>query len=105
MGALRKTMLYLGLSEAEAENEERYGDDRYAQDRYAEPPFEQDYSEDEGVPEPDYVQEAQVTPISQAASHSGQGLRRITTVHSSTYTDARSIGAAVRAGTPTVRRL
>jgi len=105
MGALRKTMLYLGLSEAEAENEERYGEDRYAQDRYAEPPFEQDYSEDDVAPEPDHAQEAQVTPISQAASHSGQGLRRITTVHPRTYTDAKSIGEAFRAGTPVIMNL
>lgn len=105
MGALRKTMLYLGLSEAEAENEERYGEEGYAQDRYPEASFEPDYSAGDDAPETDHVQEAQVTPISQAASHTGQGLRRITTVHPRTYTDAKSIGEAFRGGTPVIMNL
>lgn len=107
MGALRKTMLYLGLSEAEAEaeNEERYAEDRYAEDRYARAPFEQDYSDDNDAPENEHVQEAQVTPISHAASHTGQGLRRITTVHPRTYTDAKAIGEAYRGGTPVIMNL
>lgn len=103
MGALRKTMLYLGLSEAE--NEQHYGDDGYVDDRQAESSFDQDYSDDNDAPEGDHVQEAQVTPISQAASHSGQGLRRITTVHPRTYTDAKAIGEAFRGGTPVIMNL
>lgn len=101
MGALRKTMLYLGLSEADPENEDRYT----AEDRYAETSYEQDYSDYDEVEENQDVQEAQVTPISQAASHSGAGLRRITTVHPRTYTDAKSIGEAFRAGTPVIMNL
>ena len=100
MGALRKTMLYLGLSEADPENE-----DRYSADRYAEASYEQDYSDYNEVEETEDVQEAQVTPISQAASHSVQGLRRITTVHPRTYTDAKSIGEAFRGGTPVIMNL
>src|SRR5699024_3879119 len=95
MGALRKTMLYLGLSEADPENE----------DRYAETSYEQDYSDYDEVEETQDVQEAQVTPISQAASHSGESLRRITTVHPRTYTDAKSIGEAFRGGTPVIMNL
>lgn len=100
MGALRKTMLYLGLSEAEPENE-----DRYSTDRYTEASYDQGYSDYDDVEESEDVQEAQVTPISQAASHSAQGLRRITTVHPRTYTDAKSIGEAFRGGTPVIMNL
>ncbi|UFU04237.1 cell division protein SepF [Ruania suaedae] len=100
MGALRKTMLYLGLSEAEAEREERYAEEPYAEGYE---PLAHEHDDDD-----DYtgaVQEAQVTPISQAASHSGHNLRRITTVHPRSYTDAKSIGEAFRAGTPVIMNL
>ncbi|WP_159621873.1 cell division protein SepF [Ruania rhizosphaerae] len=99
MGALRKTMLYLGLSEAEAEREERYAEESYV-DGYEQ--VDNDHEDDDYV---GAVQEAQVTPISQAASHSGHNLRRITTVHPRTYTDAKSIGEAFRAGTPVIMNL
>lgn len=83
-GTLRKSMLWLGLSEPDEEQED-----------YA------DYREDE-----DYeVQEAEVTPISRAASHEGSGLRRITTVHPRTYNDAKTIGEAFRSGTPVIMNL
>jgi cell division inhibitor SepF len=96
-GALRKTMLYLGLSEADREHADY--DDR-VDDAYAEPEYE-DY-------EP--VQEAQVTPISRAASHAASvtaapNLRRITTVHPRTYNDAKVIGEAFRSGTPVIMNL
>ena len=96
-GALRKTMLYLGLSEAERENEEY--DDR-AVDSSAD--VEQEYD--------DYstAQEAQVTPISRATSHSvstAWNLRRITTVHPRTYNDAKVIGESFRSGTPVIMNL
>ncbi|SED88079.1 cell division protein SepF [Ruania alba] len=95
MGALRKTMLYLGLSEADQEREDQYLGGEY-EDGYAEIAHD-DYDEP--------AQEAQVTPISQAASHAGHNLRRITTVHPRTYTDAKAIGEAFRGGTPVIMNL
>ncbi|MFV0427483.1 MAG: cell division protein SepF [Beutenbergiaceae bacterium] len=88
-GALRKTMLYLGLSEADREAE--YTEDAPAYD-------EGDYDYDD---EP-----AEVTPISRAASHHEAGpLRRISTVHPRTYNDAKVIGEAFRSGTPVIMNL
>lgn len=92
MGALKKTMLYLGLSEADAEEQRDYLDD-----------YDAEYPQ---------VEESQamtpVTPIRSArtAAASGHGdLRRITTVHPRTYNDAKVIGEAFRAGTPVIMNL
>lgn len=94
-GALRKTMLYLGLA-----------DDRGEHDDYVE-----EYDEPEATVAQEY--EAQVTPISRAvprqpapaASRQPADLRRITTVHPRSYNDARKIGEAFRAGTPVIMNL
>ena len=96
-GTLRKSMLWLGLSEPDRENDE-YGD----YDDHAEDDFER------GDYEPERAPEAEVTPISRAASHAGresQNLRRITTVHPRTYNDAKVIGEAFRSGTPVIMNL
>ncbi|MBX9246524.1 cell division protein SepF [Actinotalea ferrariae] len=94
-GALRKTMLYLGLAE----------DDRSgrAADEYVE-----EY-DDEYAPVHEY--EAEVTPL-RAARHAdvpdhalAPELRRITTVHPRSYNDARVIGEAFRSGTPVIMNL
>ncbi|WP_024288705.1 cell division protein SepF [Cellulomonas sp. KRMCY2] len=97
-GALRKTMLYLGLAE----------DDRPAEgDEYVDE-YDQEYT----VP---HEYEADVTPINRASSRgqvaAGQGhaqapeLRRITTIHPRSYNDARVIGEAFRSGTPVIMNL
>jgi len=89
-GALRKTMLYLGLAEGENPDEQV------------------DYTEETAVPA-EYEQEApverhaQVMPISRAAT--GGELRRITTVHPRSYNDAKVIGEAFRSGTPVIMNL
>ncbi|MGO1317363.1 MAG: cell division protein SepF [Cellulomonadaceae bacterium] len=99
-GALRKTMLYLGL--ADDRGEENY-DQEYA-DEYVE-----QYPEDEETPMREH--QAQVTPIraatNAAAVHVPHGgdLRRITTVHPRSYNDARLIGDAFREGTPVIMNL
>lgn len=86
-GTLRKSMLWLGLSEPEAEEHEDYVND------------------DTDEPGED-IQPAEVTPISRAASHKESGgLRRITTVHPRTYNDAKTIGEAFRSGTPVIMNL
>lgn len=98
-GALRKTMLYLGLAddrgEAEHDNYEDYDDyDEVGTD------VPQEY-------------EAQVTPINRSVSRretplaaaAPAELRRITTVHPRSYNDARVIGEAFRGGTPVIINL
>ncbi|AEI12491.1 MULTISPECIES: cell division protein SepF [Cellulomonas] len=94
-GALRKTMLYLGLA-----------DDRGEHGEYLD-----DY---EGTDEPMELEEqheAQVTPfrptrvsaVEQPAP--AHDLRRITTIHPRSYNDARKIGEAFREGTPVIMNL
>lgn len=100
-GALRKTMLYLGLAEDEQHSDEEHSN--YADyEAYDEPeaPVERE-------------QEAQVTPISRAPQRASAGraaagaedLRRISTVHPRTYNDAKIIGEAFRSGTPVIMNL
>ena len=94
-GALRKTMLYLGLAE----------DDRQGQGEYVD-----EYDEEYAVP---HEYEAEVTPLhrsprghSAAPTHApAPELRRITTIHPRSYNDARVIGEAFRSGTPVIMNL
>lgn len=96
-GALRKTMLYLGLADDRGEE---------IQDELEE---YDDYDEVESDVTPEY--EAQVTPINRSVSRRetpaapSNELRRITTVHPRSYNDARVIGEAFRAGTPVIINL
>ena len=93
-GALRKTMLYLGLADDRGEHD----GDEYV-DEYTE------YDEPEAPMATEH--EAQVTPIRQTTPRAARGseLRRITTVHPRSYNDARTIGEAFRAGTPVIMNL
>ena len=90
-GALRKTMLYLGLA-----------DDR---------PDEHETWVDDDVPEADVADqfEAQVTPLRRVGVVPQQRpvgeLRRITTIHPRSYNDARKIGEAFRDGSPVIINL
>lgn len=94
MGALRKTMEYLGLSETEHDGEVEY----VAEDTFMEAPVTP-------VAQP-APHRAPVTPISSAPSAApGGDLRRITTVHPRTYNDAKVIGEAFRSGTPVIMNL
>lgn len=95
-GALRKTMLYLGLA-----------DDRGEHDQYVD-----EYDEPEATVGQDY--EAEVTPLHRTAverptaapapRHDGE-VRRITTIHPRSYNDARKIGEAFRENTPVIMNL
>lgn len=100
-GALRKTMLYLGLA-----------DDRGEHDQYVD-----EYDEPEATVGQDY--EAEVTPLHRTAPterpverpvaapaprHDGE-VRRITTIHPRSYNDARKIGEAFRENTPVIMNL
>ena len=97
-GALRKTMIYLGLAE---------DDDRYA--------AYDDFEEDEYVPAEEEQREeerrAPVTPIGRGQvarvvpSQAAPERHRITTIHPRTYNEAKTIGENFRAGTPVIMNL
>ncbi len=99
-GALRKTMVYLGLAE---------DDDRYsAYDEYDDEDFDPTALEEEEREEP---RRAAVTPISgrsqvaRVVAHPSSEIHRITTIHPRTYNEAKTIGESFRAGTPVIMNL
>jgi cell division inhibitor SepF len=95
-GALRKTMVYLGL----AEDDERYeGYDEYDYDEptHAEAPAERSAAV---TPLP------QRTPVARVVRDVEVGaLNRITTIHPRTYNEAKNIGESFRDGTPVIMNL
>ncbi|MFP5335042.1 MAG: cell division protein SepF [Actinomycetes bacterium] len=103
-GALRKTMVYLGL----AEEDERYdtydGYDEEAEvhESREERPAERSERSD---------RRAQVTPITRdrqvarVVAEPVSDLRRITTIHPRTYNDAKTIGESFREGIPVIMNL
>ena len=96
-GALRKTMVYLGL----AEDDERYeGYDDY------------DFDEPQQRHEAPVERSAAVTPLPQRTSVARVvrdvevgALNRITTIHPRTYNEAKNIGESFRDGTPVIMNL
>ncbi len=89
-GALRKTMLYLGLSEPEPEYEPITEDGQAMElDHYDEPSYPEEFA----------------APAEVTALHDENTLRRITTVHPRAYNDAKVIGEAFRSGTPVIMNL
>ncbi|WP_088288955.1 cell division protein SepF [Kineosporia sp. A_224] len=118
-GALRKTMIYLGL----AEDDERY--EAYDADEEFDETYEDDdrstrhdragAASERSVDRLDDVYEerrAAVTPIGrgqvarvvQAPARSSE-LHRISTIHPRTYNEAKTIGEAFRGGTPVIMNL
>jgi cell division inhibitor SepF len=110
-GALRKTMIYLGLAEE---------DDRY--DRYE--GF--DDEPDSALPEHDgdspletrtdsrpesrhapvtHISRSQVARMVTPVPAPGPDIRRITTIHPRTYNEAKTIGESFRTGTPVIMNL
>ena len=95
-GALRKTMVYLGL----AEDDKRYDEyDEYVDDYEGGHELVEDERAAEvtplrRVPSTPAVREVEVTPMN-----------RITTIHPSTYNDARAIGESFRSHTPVIMNL
>jgi cell division inhibitor SepF len=98
-GALRKTMIYLGL----AEDDERYE----AYDGYDEADAPDEDDEDDLVRD---EHRAPVTPINRGhmarvvPGHPME-MHRISTIHPRTYNEAKVIGEAFRAGTPVIMNL
>ncbi len=101
-GALRKTMEYLGLAEAD----ERY-DDYDERDvapvrevRASEPVTERASHGAEVTPLP------RRTPVAQVVRQPEVGeMSRITTIHPRTYNEAKNIGESFREGTPVIMNL
>lgn len=106
-GALRKTMIYLGLADGDEHyesddhrnfrNEEQSVD--YDRDDRAAAAVQQDHDDDDAAEE----YRAPVTPIKRASSREDvKGLRQITTVHPRSYNDAKLIGESFRDGIPVI---
>lgn len=105
-GALRRTMIYLGL----AENDDEYLSDETPRPRQPVRPVEGGSTAVAAEPaggalarrSDDY--RAPVTPIRRAPSsrEDHSELRTITTVHPRSYNDAKTIGEAFREGTPVI---
>lgn len=108
-GALRKTMVYLGL----AEDDERYDDAYDVDEDFVDEPEDRRRFDRVLDPEEDEEEErrAPVTPI-------GRGhvarvvpvpapveLHRISTIHPRTYNEAKVIGETFRSGTPVIMNL
>jgi len=96
-GALRKTMVYLGL----AEEDERYDayDDFEEPDARQETPSRQERSSA-------VTTLPQRTPVAQVVRDVEVGaLNRITTIHPRTYNEAKNIGESFRDGIPVIMNL
>ncbi len=95
-GALRKTMVYLGLAE---------DDDRFdAYEEYDESPA--DAPDERERPSAAVTPLPQRTPVARVVrDHEVGPLNRITTIHPRTYNDAKSIGESFRDGTPVIMNL
>jgi cell division inhibitor SepF len=91
-GALKKTMVYLGLAE-----------DELGYDEYDE------YDDQEVAPRDSRESRAAVTPMPQrphlSRVSSGGELSRITTIHPRTYNEAKTIGEHFREGVPVIMNL
>ena len=103
-GALRKTMVYLGL----AEDDDRYdgydgdGDESYDQSHAQRQPRER--TEDRGAAVTPLPQRS--TPVARIVREPEVGpLNRITTIHPRTYNEAKTIGESFRDGVPVIMNL
>jgi cell division inhibitor SepF len=114
-GALRKTMVYLGLAEDDVRYDAYDGDEDLVDDEQVED-FRGDRLPERHVerhdvePEPEH--RALVTPIGRGhvarvmpAPAVSAELHRITTIHPRTYNEAKTIGEAFRSGTPVIMNL
>ena len=102
-GALRKTMLYLGL----AEEDRDAGYERAVHQHGNADEYDEHFDAEEYDVAPEY--HAEVTPLRRsplpAPVAPAAELRRITTIHPRSYNDARVIGEAFRSGTPVIMNL
>ncbi|WP_426998961.1 cell division protein SepF [Pseudarthrobacter sp. N5] len=110
-GALRKTMIYLGLADGDEhyeselhtpQKDEGHSMDYDREERRAPAPAREVSRESTRAAEEEY--RAPVTPIKRAASsrEDHAGLRQITTIHPRSYNDAKLIGESFREGIPVI---
>ena len=112
-GALRKTMVYLGLAEDEARYDEYDDyDDGLAHDErdHHDGRDHRDHTAHHGEPRDTREHSAEVTPlrrpVAEVVRHpQPSGISRITTIHPRTYNEAKSIGESFRDGTPVIMNL
>lgn len=119
-GAMRRTMIYLGLADGEEPYESEQKSQREAPVRSTEE-YVPDYERTERVERAERSEEAEpaaapvartaveeyrapVTPIKrvQSSREEVDGLRQITTVHPRSYNDAKIIGESFRDGIPVI---
>ena len=99
-GALRKTMVYLGLAEGD---ERDYGYDEY---EYDEPGHHETHSAERQERPAAVTPLPQRTPVARVVRDVEVGaLNRITTIHPRTYNEAKNIGESFREGTPVIMNL
>ncbi len=97
-GALRNTMVWLGLAE-EDERADGYYDEEY--DDYAD-----ERREEAGTPSADVTPLHRRTPVASVVKDPEVGvLNRITTIHPRTYNEAKNIGESFREGVPVIMNL
>ncbi|PPK95229.1 cell division inhibitor SepF [Kineococcus xinjiangensis] len=120
-GALRKTMVYLGLAEDDRYDAEELVEDepqrKTALPEHRSAPEPRGSHEFRSVPEHRTVAElrpesgpSQVTPIRRQVAQvvpqsSAPELHRITTIHPRTYNEAKTIGESFRQGVPVIMNL
>jgi len=91
-GALRKTMVYLGLAEDPGRHDYDY--DGHYEEHYDDAPAAPVTSIDSHRPVASVVRQ-----------HAGLGVSRITTIHPRTYNEAKTIGENFREGVPVIMNL
>ncbi|GAB2751891.1 cell division protein SepF [Sinomonas atrocyanea] len=105
-GALRKTMIYLGLADGEEQFETEAHDARTEEEQPVHTEREDRrtaLATREATPAEVEEYRAPVTPIKRAAAvREDGGLRQITTVHPRSYNDAKVIGESFREGIPVI---
>ena len=99
-GALRKTMVYLGL----AEDDERYDDEYDERLRRARRSAEE-HAPSTAVPRSRRCRPAHAGGARRARRRRRSALNRITTIHPRTYNEAKTIGESFRDGTPVIMNL
>ncbi|ALO67416.1 cell division protein SepF [Arthrobacter alpinus] len=109
-GAMRKTMIFLGLADGDEHYDAEYAPTLPKEDTHADV-FERDVApaptaavEPAAPKAGDDEYRAPVTPIKRAAStrEEAESLRQITTVHPRSYNDAKIIGESFRDGIPVI---
>jgi cell division inhibitor SepF len=108
-GALRKTMVYLGLAEDDQRYEAWDVEDE-ADGEVEDDGTEESYAEQRRLEPREQERRAAVTPIGRAhiarvVPQPAGELHRITTIHPRTYNEAKTIGEAFRSGTPVIMNL